>query len=453
MAYLDADGNPIARSAPSEKPKAKKSAPARKGISAAFPSEFYMQSPGAPVANYSPWQAVANMQQEPQNYLPEMPAQPVQFSNTGSAQNILEEPRSVGVSSTEDMMAPLRPQLAPAYLRDMPRGTHVGDKNDAEMSMKQGQQRGRDREAYASPEDYLNRAAMVESLPTNQAVKKEMEDRRAYEKRLMALLGSPQLDVSPILALIDSETGSKLSASYNKPMTPEQKMAQLLGIKREYGKDLSGYADMIQKATPDMIEGKDTNSYAATLDESYKKSNENPQPKMGGMYGNPSVNANRFLTGFRSMPTYKDAEESLMSTKNVMEMVKNPSWLTDASAKANVLTAMKLHPISDRDAASVQGAQDVASRVGRAIQKLTSGDQLLPEDRAAIKKYAEVKQKAAKIEMDKARKEYVMGMAPHYGYDAGTADAIIAPTIPEIKTDTGPSQAQRLTDLLREALK
>lgn len=81
------------------------------------------------------------------------------------------------------------------------------------------------------------------------AQKKGVQGNEAYNNALMSQPG--QVDLSPLMSLIDSQTGSKLQAGYKAPQTPEEREKQIQSVQDLIQKQKMGITSEEMKALQD----------------------------------------------------------------------------------------------------------------------------------------------------------------------------------------------------------
>lgn len=312
---------------------------------------------------------------------------------------------------------------------------------------------GKTENVYMTPEQNTALYEAAGELPEIQAQKASLQARGELARS--AFTNPTQVDYTPLLSLIDTWSGgkSKLAGAYKRPTTPQEQSKMLLDYADKQSDDQQKLFESMSKNVALMKSGTATEQYIDKLGESLGMGRTVPKASGGGKGGGrPDLLADRYLRGYRSLPNVQDAQKGLTAANEVAGFLANPNWLTDAAAKGNILQAMRMYPISDRDAALVGGSGDVASRVDRLAEKLMQGGSFTEEDRSTILQYANVLQKSKALTLKQTADDYVKGLAPDFGYGADKAHSILAPAIPKVTSGPVAEARPAMADIFRKNL-
>lgn len=300
---------------------------------------------------------------------------------------------------------------------------------------------------YMDPDTLRQLSDAITNLPEMQGQKQQMALDRKFAGDV-AMAHQPQLDVTPLMSLTDAWTGSHFAKDYHAPNN-DMGAKLLLDFGAKQAKELEDRNKLILTAAQNMKSGTAQQQQTEALKKTLT-AGTNPYKPPGGSQNQPLNDATKYQRAFQGMQTFKDAQGLISSANEVKAALANPNWLTDSMVQANILKAMKLFPVSDRDAKQVTGSGDIANKVDQLVNKYERGEKFTEADRNTIATFASVQLKRAKMHMDKAQNEFVNGMPPPTGYTRETARGILAPTIPGID-DNGPQvNKQELIDMWKE---
>ena len=274
MAFLDAEGRPIPRTY-SPAPAAKKAAPKRRAIPSgpvqpAFPPETYLQE--------NPWSRLELAPAKLRDYVPEKPEPPMQMADTRIASSTLDEPSpmSAPVPTYEDEV--LKPMLGTGMLRRISIGNRPGEKGESQLQADQDKSMSRERTKFMDPGQFISLEQASESTPPMQAIKAEMERRDLLNKHIADTLPTGQMNIAPLLGLVDDWYGTSLAKNYRAPSSAEDRAKLLTGFADNKYKALHDYGDANFKNIAYMKEGTDQDKLVSKLAEKMGYSNENFKP-------------------------------------------------------------------------------------------------------------------------------------------------------------------------------
>lgn len=274
MAFLDADGNRIPRTyapAPAAKKPAARKAPRPVGpVQPAFPAETYLEE--------NPWSRLELAPAKMRDYVPEKPVPPMQMPNTRIASSTLDEPSPMGVKLPGYEDDQLNPALGTAMLRRVSIGNRPGEKGESEIQSDQDRSIGRERTRFMDPGQFIALEQASESTPPMQAIKAEMERRDLLNKHIADTLPTGQVNISPLLGLVDDWYGTTLAKNYKAPSTAEDRAKMLSGFSDNKYKALQDYAEANFKNIAYMKEGTDQDKLVSKLAEKMGYTNENFKP-------------------------------------------------------------------------------------------------------------------------------------------------------------------------------
>ncbi len=162
-------------------------------------------------------------------------------------------------------------------------------------------------------------------------------------------------------------------------------------------------------------------------------------PGAGGGTKDPSVKAARFINLVKTDPTYQDAVKSLNGSRLFIQKFSDssskPSWLLDRTLQASVLQAMKMYPISDRDAASVTGGPGLVEKMESMVHRLSENENFRPEDRQIVLDYLGMAGELNNGIVTDAVNRVAGGAAAEFGYTPAQAQRLAG--VMSVSTHTG----------------
>lgn len=242
-----------------------------------------------------------------------------------------------------------------------------------------------------------------------------------------------QLDISPVLALVDSQTGSKLLQGYKRPEDPSSQGKRIL----DYMMKLQDDRNAISQRVAEAVKSRKSGTSALTQLFDYKQAEEFAKKledarvldaKKAGRGGDPSVRISRFGKDFDAI--IKPHRETVESANRMELLVQKPNWLTDRSLQAALLQSAKLAPISNYELGMFQGNPGVVERFSAMLTRLEGGGAFLPEDRDLVASLARELSAYARKNVEEQTKEFISGNAPFYGITEDQAYNAISARLP-----------------------
>lgn len=331
-------------------------------------------------------------------------------------------------------------------------GAQPGDIRINELGLDQDLSRGKSRNAYHSAPAYneLHDAAM--STDSNQALLKGIEDQQQLYRDILTNMPTSR-DLTPLMAWSDSLTGSKFAQSYRAPASYDDRAKMLMSMNDTVQGSKERLAQLIMNETGGLKAGVDEEGYKAGLNEDQKSGFNVPRPNAPrmGQFGGSPTNVRGFYNTFENSDTVKEASKSLQAANAVRGHLNNPNWLGDSAARAGILAAMRLAPVSNLDVQQITGSKDLYNQFNQLTNRLANGDIFTEEDRETIENYASYLQKKYASDLDRAADDYSRAHAPFYGFDYSTGRQLLKPAIPraEIPEAAPPSNEPTFLDLMR----
>lgn len=343
----------------------------------------------------------------------------------------------------DPFLAP-RPQAAAGLTESPGRGPGAQDLLTNKFSDELA--RGKTLNVYQDPLEYNTHLNTVMGTKPMQDFAAALERHKQFREDFLKTVPN-QADLSPVMALADYIAKGKGTAQrgYTKPASYEDLVGQINGL---LGAEQRGRTAFVQAGF----------EQAGGL----KSGSEEAQTKTGAQSGrtqgykqpsprsqNPSTLVDSFYRGFQNTPIVKESINGISAAKAVQANISKKNWLGDEAARAEILKAMKLYPVSDRDAARVTGSPDFFSRAQRTIDRLANGRSLTSEDQRTIQQFAEYAEKRAFTELNEAKHKYIEGVGPSHGLDYNSAARILdaqipSPTAEPEKKPQGASSFERL---------
>jgi len=334
-------------------------------------------------------------------------------------------------------------------------GARPGDTKINQLDLSQGTTSGKNRNAYMSADEYeaLTQAAM-QTAP-NRALQQGIDAQQAFYDETVRGMPPRREDLSSLMAMTDAMTGSRFAGSYKAPESYMGSRNFLAGLQDRTQNSRERLAQLLMNETGGIKQGADEQGYKSGMDESQKTgfSVPNPQRPSSGMGGSPT-NVRGFYNTFENSDTVKEGSKLIQAANSVQGHLQNPNWLGDAAARAGILQAMRLAPVSNLDVKQITGSADLFNQFNQLMGRITKGDVFTPRDRAVIEKYNDYLQKKGATNLEKAADEYSRAHAPFYGFDYQTGRALLKPAIPLVEKKEAPvPRTSRFMDILREEVR
>lgn len=222
---------------------------------------------------------------------------------------------------------------------------------------------------------------------------KRLDNGLAMEEQMLmrADTGPSQLDLSPLLALVDSETGSKLLAGYRKPETKLERLKRL----QDYAGKVQDNRRDLAKAAMQAISSQKYGIYSSKLIDSEGAGVATQTPKATGLTAAQKDrnsradmrNAQKFSTDFDKYT--KDHREALSFARGSLASIDS-GGATGQQAFRNMLARAsgEKGPLSADDINRFSGDPSIVAGMQRVFSKYINGQPFTDEDAKDMKNLA-----------------------------------------------------------------
>lgn len=334
-------------------------------------------------------------------------------------------------------------------------GARPGDTKINQLDLTQDLTKGKNQNLYMSGPEYdeLTQAAM--STDPNRALQSGINEQQAMYEDVLRNMPQGMVDLTPLMAMTDAMTGSKFASSYKAPGDMYDNVKMLSGLQDAAQGSRERLAQLIMNQTGGLKKGQEEEGYKSGMDESQKAGFSVPRdtpPRMAQQGGTPT-NVRGFYNTFKGSEPVKEAAKIQQAAQAVTGHLKNPNWLGDSAARAGILQAMRLAPVSNLDVRQITGSQDLFNQFNQLMQRLDKGDVFTARDRATIKKYNGYLVEKSKRDLEFAADSYTKTHSPFYGFDYDTGRGLLESSMPRMEDQAPLEEAprkSRFMDLLRE---
>lgn len=304
----------------------------------------------------------------------------------------------------------------PSGLSSMPvayMGPGAFDKRSAKMDQAAG--REAQRHVYKTPDEYYSQLGTVMGSPLMQKLSSGVKNLEGLREQF--LQHAPvQADLSPLMGLADFVANGKGNAlrSYKRPDDYNDLVAKLAGLMQQEQSAAYNQANLAMNQVP-LKSGDDTASVKAGVDQERGQGYQVPRPPNpnAGMQ-NPLNQALAIQRAFQGLGPYKAAESTRQSAIGMLEVMKNPSWAADDALRGQMLQALKIAPISEKEMAEFgRGSPDYMNKVQNAISRATTGRSLSPQDYKIIEDLAHRRLEYATKELQAVQDKFVNSLGPY----------------------------------------
>lgn len=350
----------------------------------------------------------------------------------------------------------LRPQLQGRKFLSAPSsaGARPGDTKVSSLDLSQGMTSGKSRNSYMDAPGYEDLVQAALNTSPNRSLARGIDDQQAFYDATVRGAPRGQVDLTPLMAMADAMTGSHFASSYRAPDGFAENAKLLSGLQDKTQSSRERLAQLVMNETGGLKNGQDEQGYKSGLDESQKAGFSVPKPNAprAGMPGAVKpIDIDRFYKTFQGTTVVKDGINGIQAAAAVKDALKNKNWLGDETAKAKILKAMQLFPVSDKDAARVTGSPDFLNRAQQAYGRLVNGTALTVNDRLTIEEYAKYAEKSARTRVDEAKNDYINGMGAQMGIPYDVADRLLQSQIPA-PAPVEPERESLVQQLIRKKL-
>lgn len=295
--------------------------------------------------------------------------------------------------------------------------THKVDNSSTQKSVTQN----------ATPEEIWK--IITQRAEASPEFKLASEDVGSFRDRLQNFLAKPQdLDLTPLLAYADAQTGSKTLSGYKAPMDADSRA--VLAAKLQ--DSLSERSQGLQKIKDELMKNQLTSTYTSGLSATDALITT-ALSKMGGgtkiIVGNPPektgsnhalMDSKKILDMWNSTPGVKESEQGYHGALNTLNNLSNPSWLGQKMSALSLVQAGHLAPVSDLDVKSLEGGPSMINKIRGLYTNWVEGYKLTKEDQAVVKAWAKASANTFGNQLEDYANTLVSGLS-----DSGVApDAI-----------------------------
>lgn len=349
----------------------------------------------------------------------------------------------------------LAPKLSGRKFLETPsrNGARPGDTKINQLDLSQGMSTGKSRNSYMNGPEYdtLTQAAM--STEPNRALSRGIEEQEGMYEDVLRNMPTGMVDLTPLMAMTDAMTGSKFASSYKAPADQMDNIKLLSGLQDRTQSSRERLAQLIMNETGGLKSGTDEQGYKSGLDESQKNgfTYPNPHAPRAAQQGGTPTNVRGFYNTFKGSEPVKEASKIQQAAQAIAGHLKNPNWLGDSAARAGILQAMRLAPVSNLDVKQITGSQDLWNQAQQIMKRLESGDVFTARDRKTIENYNKVLLAKSKKDLEYASDSYTKTHAPFYGFDYDTGRGLLEAAVPRMEEPApepvkGPSLFQQLME-------
>jgi hypothetical protein len=242
-----------------------------------------------------------------------------------------------------------------------------------------------------SDEDY---EAEWEKLQRNPAYTQQVEGMNRMQDILSMAAAQPtQLDISPILALADAQTGSNLAAAYRRPESGAERRDKLIGYAQKLQDDRRDAVKTFLDSMRATKNGQTVINFGAKTEAGRKSKAEDPAlaeaknaPRAPDLLMQGSRMRQMFLN--QDKQNEKDKEQVVAADNLIMDL-NDPNWLTNKRVQTELVRVARLAPVSNLDLQSFGGSQALFESLKRFESKLSKGETYTNKDRAIILAYVQ----------------------------------------------------------------
>lgn len=332
-------------------------------------------------------------------------------------------------------------------------GARPGDTKINQLDLSQGMTTGKSRNSYMSGPEYDDLVQAAASTEPNRALQRGIDEQAGMYEDVLRNMPTGQVDLTPLMAMTDAMTGSGFAKSYKAPGDIYDNVKLLSGLQDRTQNSRERLAQLLMNETGGLKNGQDEQGFKSGLEESQKAGFAVPQPhapRMGQQGGTP-INVRGFYNTFKGSEPVKDASKIQQAAQAISGHLKNPNWLGDSAARAGILAAMRLAPVSNLDVQQISGSQDLFNRAQQIMKRLDKGDVFTARDRKTIEDYNKVLLHKSKKDLEFAADSYTKTHAPFYGFDYDTGRGLLEASLPRMEDEApaapkGPSLFQQLME-------
>lgn len=350
----------------------------------------------------------------------------------------------------------LTPQLQGRQFLSTPdrSGARPGDTKINSLDLSQGMKTGKSRNSYMDEQAYADLVQTAMNMPTNRALRGGIDDQQGMYEDVVRTMPQGMVDLTPLMAMTDAMTGSHFAASYKAPDSFADRAKLLSGLQDKTQGSRERLAQLVMNETGGIKQGQDEQGYESGMKEDQKTGFAVPReiaPRMGMQGGSPT-NVRGFYNTFKGSEPVKEAAKILEAAKAVSGHLKNPNWLGDSAARAGILQAMRLAPVSNLDVKQITGSQDLFNQATQLMNRLGKGDVFTARDRQTIDKYNKYLKAKSKMNLEFAADSYAKTHSPFYGFDYDTGRGLLDSAMPQMEQEDepaapkGPSLFQQLME-------
>lgn len=316
------------------------------------------------------------------------------------AQNPMFDPATLAQSQTSQTQAPVPPPMQPSA-----QPNPVGPPKRMPTSFNTS--------PYQSQLDKFNADTQGQFANTSQALKAGMAPNEEALRKLLEEKPDAfkNFNLSPLLALTDSWTGSKLAQNYKAPTTELERQMKVSGLQDKLQTQQEKLADNelnAKKLQLNAMQEKDKLAW-----EREKLMAEQNR----GLDGPDAWKAQEHLFDrFQKDKTVVSANEGLAAAQSARELLSQNLPMGDqAFIRMFSRATGEKGPLSDQDIERNSGSTDIANRLKGTLQKWKSGT-MTEQDRGDFEQLIGVMEKAQQRRLDKQVDHYSNNVGPRiYG--------------------------------------
>jgi hypothetical protein len=275
--------------------------------------------------------------------------------------------------------------------------------------------RGKTLNVYQEPAEYNMHLRTVMDAPLMQELAAGADRFKGLREDFLKNAQN-QTDLSSAMAFADflSKGKGNALAGYKRPPTYEDLVGQLGSLIGEEQKSRQNIAQLAQSQAGGLKKGQEEAQVKTGVDADRAQGFRTPTPRSAFPGGNPLNQALGIQRAFQSLPPYKDAEKEISSAQLIREIAKNPNWVSDFNLRGQMLQAMKLSPISEKEMAAFgMGSPDLFNKVRNMISQASNGRTLSAQDYKALDEFASRREEYGRRKMEDIQSSFASGLSPY----------------------------------------
>lgn len=309
------------------------------------------------------------------------------------------------------------------------------DKRGAKMGQAQGREKSL--AVYKTPGEYYSQLDTVLGSPVMKNLSEGLERYKGLREDF--LKNAPaQTDLSSLMGLADfiSRKPGKALASYKRPDDYNDLVSKLAGLMGQEQSAAYNQAQLAMNQVP-LKAGEEGASMKTEVGQEADRGFSVPRPaSRGAGMMNPLNQALAIQRSFQGLRPYKEAEEMLSSAQGMIQTLAKPNWVADKELRGQMLQAMQLSPISEKEMKEFgSGDPSLLNRIRNMVGTGLKGRSLNPQDYKALEAFARAKADYAQKKMGMVQDQFVSGLGPYA--PAFSSEGIRGLTQPAIPPSVG----------------